>query len=273
MSEEIKSSGNRELAQWAYTVGKNLNEIKPATVKQDLTVAQLACVPEKMHIIDLKKFLPAFPDRKIGMRTLLSLGSYIELVNEQKRPESRVFAHLDTTPITFTCVVDYHERGAEGKAGWNEFSIDLKLKHSAQYKTWIGINDKLMPQMQFAEFLKDNRLDVAKPAGADILELVNNLEAAEDSRYKGKLPTNEGMRISFDSTVTTNVTIPNKITLGIPLFEEGEELEVDAEFKLRVKDGSAYFGIRLLGIERMVRDAVQSVRQEIVEKTGLPVFV
>lgn len=273
--ETIKTqegSGAVDLARWGYTLGKNAAQIQPIEIQENLEQAQIALIPEKLKIEDLREYIPTRPTRKMGLITLLSLESFIALVNEQKLPESRIFARIDHDPQTFHCEIDFHE-GSTGKAGFRAYAIDLMLRKSLQFQKWLGVNGKLMTQADFAEFLKDNRLDVTEPCGSDVLQMVLALEATEQFRCRSKVADNTGSILSFEQDTTTNVKIPSFIKLQIPLFVESETLELQAEFRFRIRDNKACFGIRLLGVERMLLDAVASVRKLIEEKTGVLVLV
>lgn len=275
--EKSQLSGGRELAQWAYTVGKGMTEIRETRIPENLTVGQIVMIPDQMKLQDLKPFIPKVPERKTGALAFTSLESFIQIVNEQKLPESRIFARLDCKPATFRCVVDFHQPEIGGEteslAGWQSYYLNLVLNQSPQFIKWDEINGKMLPQTLFAEFLKDNRLDISEPCGADVLNLVLALEATECSHCRAKVADNTGMILSYEQDTKTNVKIPSTITLRLPLFAEADDIEVPVEFRFRIKDGNVMFGIRMLGIERTLRDAVRLSSKTISERTGLPVYV
>jgi uncharacterized protein YfdQ (DUF2303 family) len=271
---KVEGSGMMELARYGFTLGKNNAQIQPFELAEDLTKAQIALVPQNLKIEDLREYIPQYPTRKTGKITLTGISSFVSLVNEQKRPNTRIFGKIYNTPATFEAIVDFHEAGSDGKSGWNQFIIELVLKTSKQYQTWNSINGKMLKQEAFCEFLKDNRFDISDPCGSEILLLASKLEAYVDMRYRGKVPDNTGTLLSFEKETRTNgVTIPDHITLNMPIFEEGANIPVVAEFKFRPDDGTLQFGIRLIGIEKMMRDAVNSLKDQVSNETCIPVFV
>lgn len=273
----FQGSGNRELAQFAFEKGMKSAGLTPVALNIDSRCAQVAMIPEGMHLEDLKPFLPDTPDMKHEDRKLLSVESFIGYVNEQKRPESRIFATIETAPVTFVCIVDHHGPNTDnhrGAAGWGEQVIKLELQAAREFKTWKGVDGKLLSQLEFVEFLKDNRTDIAEPSGADILQLCMALEATSESRCVGKVPTNTGMTFSYDQNTRTNVPVPNALKLRIPLFAGMAALDVEAEFRFRVSQGGGLtFGIRMIGAEKLLRNAVDEARKTITAETGLPVYV
>jgi len=270
-------SGARELAEWAAEQALEAAELKPLQLLQQANTAQVALVPRGTEIRDLKPYLPKVPDRKCDALVLLSVESFCRLVNEQKEPQSRCFADLHAEPYSVTCRVDWHGQSGEA-AGWDEFTITLQLRASNEFKAWAGINGKMLRQAEFAEFLKDNRLDITDPNGGEVLALVMNLEANSERRCRGRVPTNAGQTISFEedthaSVNGTTITVPDRLGLRFPLFDGGAPIPIDADFKLRIQDGYLMFGVRLLGIDRTVRAALLAVAGQIQTETGIPVYM
>lgn len=50
-------------------------------------------------------------------------------------------------------------------------------------------------------------------------------------------------------------------------------VDIECDFKFRLTQGIMAFGVRMLGVEKMLRDALDKARQEIEEQTSLPVYL
>ena len=279
MSDHIinRESGHRELAQYAYDKGQESTAIKMACAARDIYSAQIALIPSGLTVLNLKDILPATPERKEADLTLRSVQSFCEYLNEQKTPATRIFANLDKPPYTFKAIIDWHET-AGGVAGWRHHACTLTLNTSEEFFTWKKADGTMLTQTAFAEFLKDNRLDIVEPNGVEILNLVMGLEANQENRVTGRLATNHGSRISFETETRTSsggvaVVIPEKITVALPFFVGTPPEQVEADFKFRLKDGQITFGYRLLGIDRMIRASALACANQIRTETQVPIFI
>ncbi len=279
MNEKENQSGARELADYAFNLGQVSKEIKVINLSDRNREGLMALVPHGMTLTDLKDFLPELPERKDGTVALYDAGSFCGYVNEHKRPETRIFAQILKVPYLFSAVFNHHVPGADGAAGWGDHKATLELRLSEQFNVWRGIDGKMLGQVGFAEFLKDNRMDIFEPDNASILELVMELEATVDSRCTGKVPTNSGMALGFTENVNTTgaggkkVDVPDRITLKMPVFEGMDAVEIVVDFKFRVHDGNLAFGIKMIGADRMIREAVKAAQLRIMQETELPVYV
>lgn len=240
--------------------------------------ASLMLVPEGFKVENLDGMLPASPKRKVEHVKLTSLASFIAYVNEQKNESTRIFACLDKEPYTFRAIIDYH--GVNGKpADWCEHDVVLTLAHSDQFKTWMKYNGEFMSQGDFAEFLKDNRMDIAFPDSASLATMVMRLDANVERNIRGKVQTNDGVMLSFEEKVSVTdgsggtVRIPDRLGLSIPLFRGSSEIDLNADFKIRTSSGSGIaFGYRLLAMDSVLRTAIQSMSSRIESDTGVAVY-
>lgn len=270
-----QASGMREFAEFATRQAELHAKIAPVLLTEAVGAAQIAVDPCTQQIVNLAQFMPARPARRVGKIELHGCESFIRFVNEQKQSETRVFGFPDEVPARFVAEIDFH--GA-ADAGWRQYSAVLVLAQSQELAAWLGKNNQWLSQQEFADHLKDNRMDVASPDAAHLAELVNELELTVDRRATGKLPTNAGVKVAFveEQSGTRNgkpVEIPNMIELAIPFFVGAELTPLQADFRVKIIDGRISFGYRLLAIQRQVRDAVMQVRAQIEEQTKLPVFV
>ena len=260
-----------------YEWGKKTREISPREIPQNIRNAQLGILPEGMQVVDLSNFLPERPKRKQVNLSLTSVDSFVQYVNEQKNENTRIFGSISGEPYSFRAIIDYH--GINGQQpDWCEHTVNVELALSEQFRTWRKISDGLMNQSDFVEFLKDNRLDIIQPDNGQILTLCMELDAHAESRCTSKVPTNNGMAFSFVEDIQTTrngekVEVPSSILLNIPVFEGTEPVQIECDFKFRLAGGTMAFGIRMLGVEKMIRDAVNLARAEIESKVGVPVYV
>ena len=259
-------------------IGRNDREIKPVDLSEIGPGTRFAaCIPDGMHIVELTAPIDTAPRWKRDTRSFIDVESFIQYVNEQKDDFSRIFAQITEPPFRFDAIIDFHETSG-GSAGRCQHQAILKMAFSENFKTWQSINGKLMEQSDFAEFLKDNRGDIITPDNASILQIVMELEATSSARCTGRVQTNAGMAFAFSEEIQTSVggtqiTVPEQITLKIPVFEGLAFEEIKCDFKFRTSNGKLAFGIRMIGVERMIRNAVMAARERIHEQCNLPVYL
>lgn len=270
-------SGGKELAKFAYELGQEGKTIVPVKINQENFGAQLALVPEGQKVVNLLDYLPTRPARKQAGLKFYDAASFVAYVNEQKSDATRIFASIRQEPYEFKAIIDWHER-AGGSADWCQHIATLNLALSEQFRTWRSHDGDMMSQTEFAEFIKDNRFDVLEPSGAAVLQLAMELEATAESKCVGKVRTNDGMTVSFSESVNASVggqkvDIPEKLTLKMPVFEGMDAQEIVCDFKFRPVNGGLLFGFRMLGVDKMLRDAVKAAQLRISTETELPVYV
>lgn len=267
----------KEAIEHVYQMGKEERNLKAVPIRSQSEEALAALVPRNLEVVDLSAYVPERPRRKEIERRFYELSSFTGYVNEQKSEYSRIFATLREAPYEFVAILDYHGT-AGAPADWCGHRATLELTLSENFENWKKIDGMMMNQALFAEFLKDNRLDISSPDNAEILSLVMDLEAAANSRVVGKQPTNSGMAFSFQEEVSASVggsrvTIPDQLVLRMPIFDGMGEEEIVCDFKFRIKDGNLMFGIRMIGVDRMIRLAVMAARERIADQVKLPVYL
>lgn len=272
--------GVKELAVFAHKLGMEQKDLKPFWLGVENDKVPMALVPEGMKLVNMEEFIPAGPERKEVNRTFTDPASFCGYINEQKNDASRIFAKFDYSGagnFCFSAIIDYH--GVAGQpADWCMHQVHLKLELSDQFKAWKAINGKMFGQQEFAEFLKDNRLDIITPDNATIVELVEELEATVNQTFRGRTQTNKGMALGFDQDVQTNrkgaaVEVPEKIVIHVPVFLGMDPFDIDCDFKFRAESGRISFGIRMLAVDKLVRDTVLSAAETIRKETELPVYI
>ncbi|MFA6102214.1 MAG: DUF2303 family protein [Victivallaceae bacterium] len=274
-----ENTGVDKLAEFTHKLGVESRELKSVLLGVDNNKLPVAVLPENLKIVALEQYLPQHPARKEVDLMLTDPQSYCGYINEQKKESTRIFATFDTANgiYLFKAVIDYH--GVTDKpADWCAHVVSLKLGLSDQFKAWKAINGKMFGQQAFAEFLKDNRLDIITPDNATIVELVEELEATVNQRVNGRTPTNKGMAIGFEQDVQTNrqgkkVDVPEKITIRVPVFLGMDSFEIECDFKFRTESGLLSFGIRMLAVDKLVRDTVLAAAETIRKETELPVYI
>lgn len=239
-------------------------------------------MPEGFSVQDLEDKLPA-PTRKRGTTVLNDAESFIAVVNDQKGDNTRLFSTIN--PPTFTAVFNHHAGGA----GWGDHTAKYNAPLSPEWKAWTAADGEKMNQVNMAQFLEANMVDVAyiaadlgepgSPDGATLLEICRTLEATKKVNFKSSVRLPDGStQFTYDedvagSAVKGTMAIPEQFSIGVPVFENGEKYRQDVRFRYRIQEGgNLVMWLELIRPHKVIEDAVKQLRAEIAEKTGLNVL-
>lgn len=191
-------------------------------------------------------------------------------------PERAVFCSIESA--RFVCIFDYHGVEAEKRA-WGDHRADLCLIHTQEWFTWTGKNGSRMKQVEFAEFLEQNSIDVIRPEGAKLIESCMDVTAARDVTFKsaGRLQSGE---INFAYSEETsaqprqgNIALPERFTITLSIFYGSPQIEIEALLRYRIsRDGGLTLWYDLLHPFRRVHDAVVSASEDISERLKMDVL-
>lgn len=273
---------SKDALQFAFDLGMKASQ--QAQVQKfyddDSTPYAVLPTPDGLKVVNLSKELKLErPERKRAKLEFYDVQSFIDYVNEHKSAHTRIFVQNQEAPYTYTAVIDYHESGADGKADWRTHEAKLILKTSTEFDIWREKNTKGFGQAEFVDFLKDRRMDIIQPTGAELLEIAMTLEATTGSRVTSKARTNTGIHLEFKEDISAHagkdgsLNIPESIVLQIPVFQGMQQEHIEADFIFRVNSGTLIIAYRMISIEAMIQAAVKRAQDTIREKTNLPCFI
>ena len=78
---------------------------------------------------------------------------------------------------------------------------------------------------------------------------------------------------TFSQDDFTEFLKDHRFDITAPMFQGGEEVDIQADFKFRIRDGRICFSYRLLNVERSIRAAVSAIRDRIAKETETPVYL
>ena len=273
-----------------------MNEITDATIQSLIEIGKLAAAPtEVQHGADVSvpyiivggKVTPlpdlvfnehaVNPERVKASVTVLDPESFINYYALFSDPNSRVFA--DEVDLRVLAVLDYHEASDSYAPRWGSHRLTLTLRHSAQWMTWIGQNNKQMTQQQFAEFLEQNSVDITDPAGGTLREIAEDLEATVDVEF-ASAQRQAGGKVNFKYTETTKttvsggktVTVPDNLSLAVPVFVGGPPVSMGTFLRYRIKEAKLIFFYTLFRPEEVIRTAFAGARQAIADGIGATII-
>lgn len=255
---------------------------------RDVGTTPAVLLPEGFNVQNLEYMLPT-PTRKRGTTMLNDAESFVAVVNDQKDDNTRLFS--TTNPPTFTAVFNHHA----AEAGWGDHKAKYNAPISPEWDAWNKADKRKLNQVEMAQFLESNLVDVAyipkadataeKPAevgspdGATMLEICRTLAAKKDVEFKSAIRLGDGStQFTYNEEVrgtaaNGTLEIPEQFSIGVPVFENGEKYRVDVRFRYRIgQGGDLVMWLELVRPHKVIEDAVKQLRAQIATQTALPVL-
>lgn len=177
-----------------------------------------------------------------------------------------VWADLDARKVT--AILD-------GQAGWRQHRVILELRHSSEWVDWAKIDNQLLEQTVFAEFVEDHISSIAEPDAGRLLDIAQTLKGHVDTQWKQqKLLANGQTAFVWEERVEAkagqkgDLAIPNELTLALRPFQGSDPVGVDARFRFRPSAEGIHLGVRLVEREHVLENAFAEIVTAIDE--GIP---
>lgn len=208
------------------------------------------------------------PIRINGCVKIHSADSLVEYANTFKNDHSLILA--DVTSNTVRVALDYH---APDRPQHVQHNAVLGLAYSQEWKTWLAINDRMMSQLEFARFIEENASEIAAPKGAELLEIVRDLQMLRKVDFRRVVRTASGdERFEYTDETTAkagDVEVPSKFKLQLPVYFDGLPVTLFAFLRHHLDDGKVRLGISLNRPENVRQAEFKQVVVDIAERTGL----
>lgn len=236
------------------------------------------------------------PRRRSGTVKTTSVGSFVELVNRDKLPESVIFADDGHEP-RLVAVLNYH--GAPvggGEPAHCDDRITYSFPLSEEWQTWTKSSKRVMSQQDFAEFIEANGFDIGAPDDAGGITAAwaqrGGVRLAGPSEMMG---VSKGLSVRVEESVQahtrlesgeirmewttehkghdgTAIKVPAAFHVLIPILHGGPLYSVPARLRYRATSGKVTWFYELHKPDAFLRDAVGDVvarlRRSVEEPEG-----
>lgn len=282
--------------------------------------APVALLPKGFEVRSLKPILDEYlprPERRRGTVVLTELGSLAEYVNLYKADETLVYIDdRDLTAPRISVVFDEHEsttraqlQSAEAlqadddgpstvkaRPGWREHRAGYAFPLTPEWRDWVEVSKKELPQAAFAAFLEDHVTDVVSPSDpgepakkmaeelgitlagpAKLLELSRGLAINVDQKVMQaqNLSTGEGS-LTFEEvhkdTGGAPLKVPGAFAIAVPVFRGGDLYRIPVRLKYRVSGGRVLWSLQPYRMDQVFENAIEGAAQYLREKTAVTVL-
>lgn len=201
--------------------------------------------------------------------------SLVEYVNRFKNADSVLFADIECNAII--AAIDYHKVKEDGVAAQlNKHVVALDLPYSEEWAAWIGRNEKLMTHVDFASFLEEHASDVVDPNGADLFEMLRDINVRQDSFFTASIRMGDTVQVTFQKNEeTTNkdlMALPAEFRIQIPIYRGEGLVVVRCMMRRKVADGHLSLGYKMMRIETTRQDEFNRLVRRVMVETELPAY-
>ena len=253
-------------AQVILDAGKAIQSLQDSHLPSSITGSAPFLVMPGGTFKSLERLLPA-PLRVLATVVARTVAGFTDYLLRYAQPTTMVFAWAGDK--SFTGVIDHH--GPEDPR-WCSHRVVLTLLKTPEWQVWEGKDGVKMGQEEFSEFLEDNLPDIASPAGAELLEVAQELWATRSANFASSVRLDNGQhQFKYEESISGSarkgtLDIPPTFTLGIAPFEGAVRFEVTARFRYRIdSDGKLALWYDLLQPERVLDTAYLLERQRIAD--------
>jgi uncharacterized protein YfdQ (DUF2303 family) len=253
-------------AQVVLDAGKAIQSLQDSHLPSSITGSAPFLIVPGGGVKSLERLLPT-PLRARALVTARTVAGFTDYLARHVRETTAVFAWAGDK--SFVGVVDYH---GPADPQWCSHRVTLALIKTPEWQVWEGKDGEKMGQEDFASFLEDNLPDIASPAGADLLEVANELWATKSVNFVSSVRLDNGQhQLRYEESITGSarkgtLDISPTFTLGIAPFEGTCRFEVTARFRYRIDTtGKLLLWYDLLQPERVLDTAYNLERQRIAD--------
>lgn len=242
------------------------------------TKIPVAVVPEQHRVTSLENFQlnPALIRQEVN---LISVSSLIAYVKKYEDDRTAIFA--DNTKTKVVAVLDYHK--APTLPEWGKHKAVYDCPYSKEWLAWTKQDGQPLNQIVFGEFIENHIGDIAAvsetypgPSGVELLEMVLAFQETRKSEFKSVKRLHDGttqFAYTDEKTGGGNTTLPEKISLAIAPFHNGNPYKVDARFRYRIKEGQLILWYELIDPEKIVEHAFSEIVTELQNALeNIPVY-
>ncbi len=202
-------------------------------------------VPHGGTIMNLEQFKLA-PDRTRRDVTCDDAASFINYIKTFRQAGTRLAAKATETGLEMEVVFDFDQ---PDKPAWGS--------HRMTYT------------------IESNKLDIRKPEGAAMVEIVTNLQAKVKVEFHSGVKLANG-NVALGYVTTTETTagtkgafeVPERFTLGLQPFEGGPHYPLEALLRYDIAEGRLSFRYELDNPHRLIRLAVEAICALVTSETG-----
>lgn len=270
-----------ETVQTILNTGQRLSGLNSLTVNG--TPVYFTCLPQGSFLqtiseSQIEQSLPAPLRKKIAL-AFGNAESFCRYINEQKNDNTRIFTQITDTGLGFKAVLDFHGKDPS----WMSHIALWQLQPSEDWKQLIDNVCEPMSQCEFAAFLDEHSDWFTNPKGADLLELVQTLEAHSEVDISTVARPNRGTFRINDSEQTTvkgntvnqqgTMELPSTLELSVSPFKNVSPYPLLARLSYALDDKRIQLSYRIQHLDAVVPTVAADLIKQVASLTDITPYI
>lgn len=210
--------------------------------------------------------------------TLHDRESFVAYVNRYKSDKTRLFAEAgflaSSGKAAISAALDYH---LPDKPEYVAHLATYTPRYSEQWLRWVRACAEPMKQAEFAEFIEECRADIRDPSAAQLLDIVRTFKANKKVEFDSlTYQPNGSVKLVYDERnqqTGSSGELPEKMTLGIPVYFRGTVYAVPVFVRYRVGQGAVAFQLKLDRSDVIEDEAFGELTDAIAKETEIGVYL
>jgi uncharacterized protein YfdQ (DUF2303 family) len=221
------------------------------------------------------------PQARYAFHSIQSFADYVAKVfdyddndKDSYRPRrSRALCMADELALKIRLIFDAQPNE------WGSVYADLALVNSPEAQRWLEASGKYLAQQDFAEFCELNLESFSSPDAATILEIAQTFQAKSTVDFSSAVRLSSGAiklkreeKIDATAGERADISIPELLTVAMPIFKYGRAYAVKARLRYRIVDSAVRLSVLLVDPEMAIEHAFKEVVDEVSNLLKMPVF-
>jgi uncharacterized protein YfdQ (DUF2303 family) len=254
--------------------------------EMDINGTPIVVAPSGWIVHPMENYMDS-PNRIQSHIVITDLESFIQYVIRYKEPSTIIqFSKSSAGTVKATAVIDFH--GAPITVGglnapmWGSHLVTFSTEATTAWKTWTRSNTRMMNQAKFADFIYQNIVDIKKPVGADMLEIIQTLKATAKGEFKDMKELKGSFEIINRMEVTTTsgavdkeLTLPESMSVSLTPFYGGPAIDLKADIMLEIPkgdNGRLALGYRFYRMDDALEIMAETIKTKLETDTLVPVY-
>lgn len=203
--------------------------------------------------------------------------SFVSYVNRYKVDASRLFAEpgfLAQGSAHVVGIIDYHQPTS---ADYGVHVANYAPRYSDQWTFWRKACQQELSQVAFAELIEEARADISDPLAANLLDIVRTFKANKKVEFDSVVYQPGGdVKLAFSEQTQqqgSSGALPEKMTLGIPVYFRGTVYAVPVFVRYRVGQGAVKFQLKMDRADVIEDAAFSELTEAIARDTAIEVYL
>lgn len=223
-----------------------------------------------LEVVDLEKYHTQ-PLTKRGHVALHTSESFVRYVNDHKDSTSRIYGDVDGRKVV--AVFDDHAEGPDGDPAWGRHTATYVPRTTPEWTFWANRDGAYLDQVTFAQHIQDGGLDIYTPDAASMLMHAQQFKAKKSVDFAQDVDlTNNTVTFHYDEKVRGQTSqtragkledFPTELVLSISPFRGAPKMELKANIRWNIGNGTLQIGYKLVRPDRVYEAAFDEVLKEI----------